>query len=112
MGKIWWSEMELFQRVLQMRATEQRKLKEERAARATERAALLAQIGELQAEVELLKARLAHEPAPGSPTPSSLAISRPASRRTGLLSRPGSRHEGTPVRGVEPVSMTLKLNLK
>ena len=117
MGKIWWSEMELFQRVLQMRATEQQKLREERAARAIEREAFLAQIAELQAEVEALLMRLAHGPARGSsPSPSSRASSRPASRRTGLVtSRPGSRHEGTVARGVrvaEPVAMTLKLNVK
>jgi len=56
MGKIWWSEMELFQRLLQLYRRDRSSLEEERARSARERASMQGRIDELEREVERLRA--------------------------------------------------------
>eukprot|EP00308_Calcidiscus_leptoporus_P018293 CAMPEP_0119370810 /NCGR_PEP_ID=MMETSP1334-20130426/17111_1 /TAXON_ID=127549 /ORGANISM="Calcidiscus leptoporus, Strain RCC1130" /LENGTH=192 /DNA_ID=CAMNT_0007387951 /DNA_START=96 /DNA_END=674 /DNA_ORIENTATION=+ len=58
MGKIWWSEMELFQRVLQLRKSEEEARELERMAFKTERDALRRQVADL--EEQLRNARSSH----------------------------------------------------
>ena len=57
MGKIWWSEMELFQRLLQLNRRSEAQLQQERSAWASERAAMQSRMARL--EEELAELRLA-----------------------------------------------------
>ena len=67
MGKIWWSEMELFQRLLQLRHQSERDLASERERHASEREQLLRRIDELTAEVRcMLPTPLFPRPSTGS----------------------------------------------
>ena len=56
MGKIWWSEMELFNRLLQLHRKDQASVAVEKAKRLEETAALEARVKELEQEVAALKA--------------------------------------------------------
>lgn len=56
MGKIWWSEMELFQRLLALYRRSQSTLQRERAGFATERASMQERIDALEREVKELRA--------------------------------------------------------
>jgi len=58
MGKIWWSEMELFQRLLQLHRQSRAQLDQEKAKRISEQESLYARIDELEREVAHLKARV------------------------------------------------------
>ena len=56
MGKIWWSEMELFQRLLQLHRRSAAKLKSERTSWQQERQSMQARIDALERQVAELKA--------------------------------------------------------
>ena len=56
MGKIWWSEMELFQRLLQLQRRSHATLASERKARVDEKATMQARIEALEREVADLRA--------------------------------------------------------
>lgn len=55
MGKIWWSEMELFNRLLQLMRRSEQALKLERTRGVEEKASMQARIDELEAEVAMLR---------------------------------------------------------
>ena len=55
MGKIWWSEMELFNRLLKMMRRKEAQLQAARAGRDEEKAMLEARVAELEAEVRALR---------------------------------------------------------
>jgi len=57
MGKIWWSEMELFNRLLQLQRKSTQALRTEKAKHADETSELKARIAELEAELAMHKAR-------------------------------------------------------
>ena len=52
MGKIWWSEMELFQRLLQMRRADSQHMAREREAHRNELDTLRHQILQMQAKLD------------------------------------------------------------
>ena len=55
MGKIWWSEMELFNRLLQLARRSEAALQAEKESHHEEKAALEARVAELEAEVAMLR---------------------------------------------------------
>ena len=55
MGKIWWSEMELFQRLLQLNRRSEALLTQERGEWASERSAMQSRIARLEEELGELK---------------------------------------------------------
>ena len=57
MGKIWWSEMELFQRLLALRQQSEAAIRAERRGWAAERAELHARLAALERENESLRSR-------------------------------------------------------
>ena len=57
MGKIWWSEMELFQRLLTLRRNSERARAEERRRHEAERAELIARIDELSERLAAMRSR-------------------------------------------------------
>ena len=59
MGKIWWSEMELFQRLLSLHRRSAAKLATEQKERESERQTMQQRIAELEREVATLKAEAA-----------------------------------------------------
>ena len=67
MGKIWWSEMELFNRLLQLARTSSQKLRSEREQRAEEKAAMQQRIDALEAELADLKAARGAGPLQNAP---------------------------------------------
>ena len=56
MGKIWWSEMELFQRLLQLHRRSDAQLQQERKQWSAERAGLHARVEALEAELAAARA--------------------------------------------------------
>ena len=62
MGKIWWSEMELFQRLLQLQRRSQAALDDERTRFARERTAMQQRIDELEREVAELRGAFTSTP--------------------------------------------------
>jgi len=106
MGKIWWSQMEVFQRLTQLRAADQAALAELRRENANanaERDALKAQVAELQQRLRTATADAAPQPSASAATDSRPPSQRPpsAATRARLLARATAR-EAAPVGSALP----------
>ena len=91
MGKIWWSEMELFQRLLQMRRDSDKARDEERAKHASEVEQLRQRVEELEAQLKGYQERESEQlAAPKEAEPAHPSRGRP--NLDDFSSRPPMRH--------------------